>query len=52
MVLIDPASTNAAVKIFNISFLIGLAIGFVVFWALCFISPPPHLGEGLDYLVS
>ena len=30
----------------------GLSISFVSFIVICKISPPPHLGEGLDYLVS
>lgn len=31
---------------------IGLSISFVSFVVICKISPPPHLSEGLDYLVS
>lgn len=51
MTLINPDASNGWVKLFNISFLCGIAIGFFVFWGLCAIWPPPHLGVGLDYLV-
>jgi NCS1 family nucleobase:cation symporter-1 len=30
----------------------GVSISFVSFLVICTISPPPHLGEGLNYLVS
>jgi hypothetical protein len=35
---------------FNISFLVGLGAGFVVFLAICAISPPPHYKEGDQFL--
>ncbi|KZP26398.1 NCS1 family nucleobase:cation symporter-1 [Athelia psychrophila] len=50
MILQDPTSENNWTKIFKIAFFIGLSISFVSFIAICAISPPPRLGEGLDYL--
>ncbi|WVQ67214.1 uncharacterized protein L199_005409 [Kwoniella botswanensis] len=50
MILIDPTATNAWVKLFNISFLVGLAIGFFVYLGICLVSPIPHQKEGLNYL--
>jgi NCS1 family nucleobase:cation symporter-1 len=48
--LVHPSSTSNWVKLFNISFLVGLSIGFISFLVICVISPPPHKDEGLDYL--
>ncbi|KZP26401.1 hypothetical protein FIBSPDRAFT_949577 [Athelia psychrophila] len=50
MLLQDPTSESNWTKIFKIAFFIGLSISFVSFIAICAISPPPRLGEGLDYL--
>lgn len=52
MSLIDAKTVNNWTKLFNISFLVAITLGFVTFGGICLISPPPHLGEGLDYLVS
>lgn len=52
MSLIDSTTSNNWTKLFNISFLVGISIGFISFLAICSISPPPGKDEGLDYLVS
>lgn len=33
------------VRLYNLTFLVGLAMSFFVFWALCYIFPPVGLGE-------
>jgi len=50
MTLRDPLSTSNWANLFKIAFLVGLSISFVSFLIICKLSPPPHLGEGLDYL--
>jgi len=50
MSLFNPSVSNGWVKLFNISFLVGLGLGFVAFLVICAISPPPHYKEGLPYL--
>jgi NCS1 family nucleobase:cation symporter-1 len=52
MLLNDPLTNNSWANVFKISFLVGLSISFVTFILICFVSPPPHLGEGFTYLVS
>lgn len=54
MTLIDGGTStdNGWIKLFNISFLVGLSLGFVLFLTICTISPPPHRLEGDDFLVS
>ncbi|ORY77985.1 NCS1 family nucleobase:cation symporter-1 [Leucosporidium creatinivorum] len=47
MVLIDSTNDNTWVRLFNMSFLVGVALGFVAFWAICAVFPPPNLGEGV-----
>lgn len=49
MTLIDPAASNGWVKLFNVSFLVGIALGFAIFATVGLIWPPPHLGIGLTY---
>lgn len=44
------STDNGWIKLFNISFLLGLALGFVLFLAICTVSPPPHRLEGDDFL--
>lgn len=34
----------------QISFIIGVAIGFVAFVGICLVSPPPHVQEGEKFL--
>jgi NCS1 family nucleobase:cation symporter-1 len=48
--LVHPGSTSNWVKLFNISFLVGLSIGFLSFLAICTASPPPYEDQGLNYL--
>lgn len=31
-------------RLYNLTFIVGLAISFLVFWALCYFSPVPGLG--------
>lgn len=52
MTLVDSGarSDEGWIKLFNISFLVGLSLGFVLFWAICTISPPPHRLEGDAFL--
>lgn len=52
MSLIDAKTSNNWTKLFNISFLVGISIGFIAFTVICIISPPPGKDEGLNYLVS
>ena len=33
-------------------FCTGLSISFLSFLVICRLSPPPHIGEGLNYLVN
>jgi hypothetical protein len=51
MNLIGNQPTSGWVKLFQITFLVGLSIGFVSFWVICTISPPPFYREGEDFLV-
>ncbi|BEJ12934.1 hypothetical protein CspHIS471_0301080 [Cutaneotrichosporon sp. HIS471] len=50
MTMKDPKANNGWVKLFNISFLVGLGLGFVIYLAICAVSPPPHYKEGDPYL--
>ncbi|KIM78524.1 hypothetical protein PILCRDRAFT_824427 [Piloderma croceum F 1598] len=50
MTLRNPLTTSNWANLFKISFLVGVSISFVSFLVICTISPPPHLGEGLNYL--
>ncbi|KAM0746960.1 hypothetical protein T439DRAFT_329233 [Meredithblackwellia eburnea MCA 4105] len=50
MLVQDSTTSNGWTKFFNISFLVGIGLGFFTFLAICLISPLPHLGEGLNYL--
>ncbi|BEI86532.1 hypothetical protein CcaverHIS002_0608190 [Cutaneotrichosporon cavernicola] len=50
MTMKDPKADNGWVKLFNISFLVGLGLGFVIYLAICVVSPPPHYKEGDPYL--
>lgn len=43
---------NGWIKLFNISFLVALAMGFFIFWAICLISSPDHRFDGETFLVS
>ncbi|KIJ69412.1 hypothetical protein HYDPIDRAFT_24252 [Hydnomerulius pinastri MD-312] len=45
----NPNAWNGWVRTFHIAFFVGLVISFVAFWLICFISPPPGLGKGLNY---
>ena len=38
------------VKLFNISFICGVSMGFLVYFVITLISPVPHAREGLNYL--
>jgi NCS1 family nucleobase:cation symporter-1 len=51
MNLLGNHTTSGWVKLFQITFLVGLGIGFVSFWVICTISPPPHYKEGENFLV-
>lgn len=51
MNLIGGYTGNGWVKLFQITFLVGLSTGFTVFLIICLISPPPHYREGEDFLV-
>ncbi|ESK93519.1 ncs1 nucleoside transporter family protein [Moniliophthora roreri MCA 2997] len=46
MTVTDPTTYNAWVKLFNITFFVGLSISFVTYYVICWISPPPGLGIG------
>lgn len=52
MTLVNGGTSSADgwIKLFNISFLVALAMGFFLFLAICTISPPPHRLDGDDYL--
>ena len=52
MSLIYPKVANNWTKIFNITFLIGVALSFTVYAGLCFIFPPKNRFEGQNFLVS
>lgn len=41
---------SGAVKLFQITFLVGLAIGFAVYFLICLITPPPHHRDGENFL--
>jgi NCS1 family nucleobase:cation symporter-1 len=49
MTLINSAASNGWVKLFNISFLVGIVLGFAIFATVGLVWPPPHLGIGLTY---
>lgn len=51
MNLMGGHADSGWVKLFQITFLVGLSIGFVVFLVICLISPPPHYKEGENFLV-
>jgi NCS1 family nucleobase:cation symporter-1 len=51
MNLMGGHAASGWVKLFQITFLVGLSIGFTVFLAICLISPPPHYKEGENFLV-
>lgn len=51
MNLLGNHADSGWVKLFQITFLVGLCIGFVSFFVICLISPPPHYKEGEDFLV-
>lgn len=44
------SSDDGWIKLFNISFLVGIALGFFLFLGICIVSPPPHRLEGDDFL--
>ncbi|KAL0573503.1 hypothetical protein V5O48_008456 [Marasmius crinis-equi] len=46
MTIRDPLADNGWVKIFRLTFFVGLAISFVSYTVICKISPPPGLGLG------
>jgi len=50
MTLVGGHEDSGWVKLFNISFLVGLGIGFFSFLVICLISPPPHRYEGDTFL--
>jgi NCS1 family nucleobase:cation symporter-1 len=52
MNLLGNHTDSGWVKLFQITFLVGLSIGFVSFLIICLISPPPHYKEGENFLVS
>lgn len=52
MSLIHPGQVNGWTKLFNISFLVAITLGFLSFLGICTISPPPYTDQGLNYLVS
>jgi hypothetical protein len=52
MNLMGNHTDSGWVKLFQITFLVGLSIGFVSFLVICLVSPPPHYKEGENFLVS
>ena len=42
---IEDKSFTGWVRLYNLTFIVGLAISFSVFWVLNFFFPPPGLGE-------
>ncbi|KAJ7206505.1 permease for cytosine/purines, uracil, thiamine, allantoin-domain-containing protein [Mycena pura] len=49
MTVRDPQAYNGWIRIFNIAFIVGLAVSFTAFWMICSISPPPGVGVGTNY---
>lgn len=38
------------IRLYNLTFIIGLTISFFVFWTLNFFFPPPGLGEDAPFV--
>ncbi|KAJ7818270.1 putative uracil permease [Mycena leptocephala] len=49
MTVQDAKAYNGWIRIFNIAFIVGLAVSFIAFWMICNISPPPGVGVGTNY---
>lgn len=43
-------SLNGWVRIYNLTFFIGLAVSFSVFWTLSYFFPPSGLGEEAPFV--
>jgi len=49
MITRDPTTWNVWVRMFNITFFLGLLISFVAFSVICWVSPPGNVGIGVLY---
>ncbi|EXJ81593.1 hypothetical protein A1O1_07657 [Capronia coronata CBS 617.96] len=47
---VPDASFVGWIRLYNLTFIVGLAISFSVFWVLNVISPPPGLGEEAPFV--
>ncbi|KII93910.1 hypothetical protein PLICRDRAFT_694993 [Plicaturopsis crispa FD-325 SS-3] len=45
----DATTYNGWIRLFNIAFFVGLVVSFAAFTVICWISPPPGVGVGLNY---
>lgn len=45
----NPDAYNGWVKIFHITFLVGLSVSFAAFWVICLVSRPSGVGIGTKF---
>ncbi|WVQ82263.1 hypothetical protein IAT38_004391 [Cryptococcus sp. DSM 104549] len=48
--LVDSKASNGWIKLFNISFLLGIALGFICYMGVSLVWPVENRNEGLAYL--